>query len=101
VIIGRDATVICAGVRGALHVRLEAPLRTRVSRAAELDGISTEVAAQRQAREDRMRVLMSDRLMHWDPTDESRYDLVIDTSEVSLDDAVDMIVAASEAKRAA
>jgi glucuronide carrier protein len=42
---------------------------------------------------------MSQRLMHWDPDDASRYDLVIDTSDVSLDEAVDMIVAASEAKR--
>ncbi|CCH88475.1 glucuronide transporter:cation symporter [Modestobacter italicus] len=100
VVVGRDATVILSEMQGALHVRLEAPLRTRVSRAAEAYGVSTEVAAQRQAREDRMRVLMSDRLMHWDPTDASRYDLVIDTSEISLDDAVDMIVAASEAKRA-
>ena len=29
----------------------------------------------------------------------SRYDLVIDTGDVSLDEAVDMIVAHSEAKR--
>jgi glucuronide carrier protein len=100
VVVGRDATVILAEMQGAVHVRLEAPLRTRVGRAAEMYGISPELAAARQAREDRMRTLMSDRLMHWDPTDERRYDLVIDTGEVSLDDAVDSIVAASEAKRA-
>jgi len=100
VVVGRDATVILAEMQGAVHVRLEAPLRTRVGRAAEMYGISPELAAARQAREDRMRTLMSDRLMHWDPTDERRYDLVIDTGEVSLDGAVDSIVAASEAKRA-
>ncbi len=100
VVVGRDATVILAEMQGALHVRLEGPAGTRIARAAEAYGISTDVAAQRQEREDRMRTLMSDRLMHWDPADARHYDLVIDTSEVSLDDAVDRIVAASEAKQA-
>jgi glucuronide carrier protein len=99
VIVGRDATVILSDMQGALHVRLQAPVRTRVARAAEALGISPDVAAQRQEREDRVRTQMSQRLMHWDPDDASRYDLVIDTSDVSLDEAVDMIVAASEAKR--
>jgi hypothetical protein len=38
--------------------------------------------------------------MQWDPADARNYDLVIDIGEVSLHDAVDMIVTASEAKRA-
>ena len=42
---------------------------------------------------------MSQRLMHWDPADASRYDLVIDTSYASLDEAVEMIVAASQTRR--
>jgi glucuronide carrier protein len=99
VTVGRDATVILSGMQGALHVRLEAPPQARVSRAVEALGISRDVAARRQQREDRIRNQMSQRLMHWDPTDASRYDLVLDTSVVSLDDAVDMIVAASQAKR--
>ena len=97
-IVGRDATAILAGTEGVLHVRLEAPVRTRVARAAEDSGISLEVAARRQRREDRVRVQMSERLMQWNPTDPSRYDLVIDTGDASLDEAVDLIVAASQAK---
>jgi glucuronide carrier protein len=100
VVVGRDATVILAQMKGALHVRLEAPAPTRIIRAAEADGLGTDVAAQRQEREDRMRTLMSQRLMQWDPADARNYDLVIDIGEVSLHDAVDMIVTASEAKRA-
>ena len=50
--------------------------------------------AQRQRREDSVRTQMSKRLMQWDPAEASHYDLVLDTGEVSLDDAVDRIVAA-------
>ena len=78
---------------------LQAPVEARVSRAAEALGISLDVAARRQQREDRVRTLMSQRLMHWDPADASHYDLVIDTRHMSLDQAVDMIAAASEAER--
>jgi glucuronide carrier protein len=99
VIVGRDATVVLSGMQGALHVRLEAPVEARVSRAAEALGISLEDAARRQQREDRVRTLMSQRLMHWDPADASHYDLVIDTRHMSLDQAVDMIAAVSEAER--
>src|SRR5690625_2342040 len=100
VVVGRDATVVLAGMAGALHVRLEAPDVDRMARAIETEGLATEVAAQRLLREDRMRPRMSRRVMGWDPADHSRYDLVIDTSETSLDEAVDQIVAAVEAKRA-
>jgi glucuronide carrier protein len=100
VVVGRDATVILARMQGALHVRLEAPVQTRISHAAEASGISRDVAAQRQRREDRVRTTMSKRLMQWDPADASHYDLVLDTGDISLDDAVERIVAASEAARA-
>jgi glucuronide carrier protein len=99
VIVGRDATVILAGMRGALHVRLQAPVEARVSRAAQTPGVSRDVAERRLQREDRVRTQMSQRLMHWDPAEAGHYDLVIDTSETSLDDAVDMIVVASRTGR--
>lgn len=93
VLLGRDATRILSLMRGALHVRLEAPVRVRIDRAAETAGISREVAAQRQSREDRLRTEMSYRLMKYNPHDHDNYDLVINTGETSLDDAVDRIVA--------
>ena len=98
VIVGRDATVVLADQDGALHIRLTAPVEARRRMAAEQYGISTQVAAERLEREDRMRTEMSQRLMSWDPSDASRYDLVVDTSQVSPDDAVDQIVAAYRAK---
>ncbi|GAA3346817.1 hypothetical protein GCM10020358_59260 [Amorphoplanes nipponensis] len=99
VIVGRDATVILARTRGAVHVRLQAPVEARVSRAAQDSGVGRDVAQRRQQREDRVRTQMSQRLMHWDPADAGHYDLVIDTGDVPLDDAVDRIVAASQAER--
>ncbi|MDO5498055.1 MAG: glycoside-pentoside-hexuronide (GPH):cation symporter [Propionibacteriaceae bacterium] len=97
VVLGRDATRVLALMRGAFHIRLEAPVRVRIERAAESAHISRETAAQRQSREDRMRNEMSWRLMKYDATDHSYYDLVV-TTDQSLDDAVDQIVAAYRQK---
>ena len=38
VVVGRDATVILSSLQGALHVRLEAPVETRIARAAQVLG---------------------------------------------------------------
>ncbi|HHV22933.1 MAG TPA: MFS transporter [Propionibacterium sp.] len=97
VILGRDATRVLALMRGAFHIRLEAPVRVRIDRAAETAKISRETAAQRQSREDRMRNEMSMRLMKYDATDHAYYDLVVNTAD-SLDEAVDQIVAAYRQK---
>lgn len=98
VIVGRDATVILADTAGALHVHLVAPAPARIDKAAAAYGISREVAAERQEREDRMRTEMSQRLMSWVPADPKRYDLVVDTSAVTTHDAVEQIVASYRAK---
>jgi glucuronide carrier protein len=99
VVLGRDATAILGGMRGAVHIRMIGDVEDRIDRAAHDHGISREVAAQRQVREDRMRPRMSRRLMHWEPTDVGRYHLIVDSSRMSLDEAVEEIVAAVEAER--
>ena len=99
VVLGRDATAILGQMRGAVHIRVIGEVEDRIERATETYGISREVAQQRQVREDRMRPRMSRRLMHWEPTDEGRYHLIIDSSRMSLDEAVEEIVAAVEAER--
>ena len=98
VILGHDATQILKGMKGALHVRLVAPKNDRIKRAAAAEGISAQVAAERLEREDRMRVEMSRRLSGYDQADAKNYDLVINTSETSLDEAADQIVSAYRAK---
>ncbi|GAA4522602.1 hypothetical protein GCM10023160_11260 [Brachybacterium paraconglomeratum] len=99
VVLGRDATAILDNMRGAVHIRMIGEVEDRVERAATDYGISRELAEQRQVREDRMRPRMSRRLMQWEPTDDGRYHLIIDTSQMSLDEAVEEIVAAVEAER--
>ena len=58
-------------------------------------------ARARQAREDRVRAEMSLRLHNWDPRDNDRFDLVINTGMLSTDMAAAMIVAAYRIKVAA
>lgn len=99
VVVGRDATAVLGRMRGAVHIRMIGDPEDRIDRAAQTYGLDREVAAQRQVREDRMRPRMSRQLMHWEPTDEGRYHLIIDTSRMSLDEAVEEIVAAVEAER--
>lgn len=98
VILGRNATFVLAQQPRALHVRLTAPVATRVARAAEMDGISEDVATKRQEREDVIRVEMSQRLYGWDPEDDSFYDLIVNTGTYSLDEAVELIVSAYRVK---
>ena len=99
VLVGRDGCAVLTSMPGAVHVRLVGSVESRVARAAQEAGISPQLAGERQLREDAMRTAMSQRLMKYDPADPGNYDLVIDTGHVSLDQAVDQILAAVTAKR--
>ncbi len=92
VILGRSATQILAGVPGALHVKLIGPVEDRVARAAAEAGIDLDRARRRQQREDRVRVDMSKRFYRWDPSDDAPFDLVVNTGQFDLDQAVEVIV---------
>lgn len=98
VVLGRDATAILGSMRGAVHIRIISDTEDRIERAMRDHSLPREVAEQRQVREDRMRLRMSRRLMHWEPTDEGRYHLIIDSTRISLDEAVEENVAAVEAE---
>ncbi|APX32858.1 hypothetical protein BH708_09170 [Brachybacterium sp. P6-10-X1] len=69
-----------------------------MTRAGETDDLTAEVAAQHQVREDRMRPRMSGRTMGWGPSEPTRYHLIIDTSQMSLDGTVEKILAAARAQ---
>jgi cytidylate kinase len=92
VIVGRNATVILADRPGALHVLLTGDREDRVRRAAEEAGIPADQADRRQRREDEVRAEMSMSLYGWDPRLPDRYDMVINTSRIPLDAAVQAIV---------
>ncbi|MFZ1411083.1 MAG: cytidylate kinase family protein [Micropruina sp.] len=100
VVLGRNATVVLAGNPRALHVKLDGPVEARVARAAADAGIDPDRAARRQVHEDDVRAAMSFKLYHWDPRENDRYDLVINTAHLDLDAVTAIIVAASRAKAA-
>jgi len=100
VVVGRNATVILADLPNALHVKLDGPLEQRLARAAAEAGIDLAHARARQAREDRVRAEMSMRLHNWDPRNNDRFDLVINTGMLTTDTATGMIVAAYRIKAA-
>ena len=98
VIMGRNGAFILAGRPATLHVKLDGPLQQRLARAAKDSGINIARAAKRQKREDRIRADMSIDLYGWDPGENDRYDMVLNTGTLSLDTCVEIIVLASKVK---
>ena len=97
VVLGRAAAVILAERPRTLHVRLDGPVERRVERAAELEGISTTEARSRQGETDRSRTLFVRRLYHRDPEDASLYHLRIDSTILSAESVVKLLLVAIEA----
>jgi cytidylate kinase len=98
VILGRNGALILADRPATLHVKLDGPLNQRIERAARDSGIDVERAARRQAREDEARAEMSIVLYGWDPREDERYDLVVNTGTMDLDTCVGIIVQAVRIK---
>lgn len=98
VILGRNATIILADLPNALHVKLDAPPEDRIARAMAETGIDVHQARSRQAREDRVRAELSLRLHNWDPRENDRFDLVLNTSHLKDHEVLAMILAAYRVK---
>ncbi|WP_232549271.1 AAA family ATPase [Propioniciclava soli] len=92
VIHGRAGAHVLADRPATLHVKLIAPLSTRITRAATEAGITPERARHRQAREDRVRTDFCRRLYRWDPRENDRFDLVVNTASFTPEQAADLIV---------
>lgn len=92
VIVGRNATVILASRPNTLHVLLTGEADDRVARAAKEADVPLERAAKRRPREDDVRAQMSKVLYGWDPLAPDRYDLLINTSRISIEAAAGAIV---------
>lgn len=101
VILGRNGALILKDHPAALHVRLDGPVEARVARAAAGSGISAQQAAKRQKREDVLRAEMSQRLYGWDPREIAYYDLVLNTGQLDLDLAAEIITQAVRTKTGA
>lgn len=100
VILGRNGALILADIPTALHVQLDASVEVRIARAAREEGLDLAHARRRQRNEDCVRAEMSEKFYYWNPMSIDRYDLVVNTGVIDLDTAVDVIVAAYQAKAA-
>lgn len=100
VIMGRNAAVILGDRPNTLHVLLTGDVEDRVKRAAQRLGISEAESAKRRASEEDVRRQMSRTLYGWDPALPDRYDMLLNTSRVSVEAAVNAIVDAIQHRTA-
>jgi cytidylate kinase len=92
VILGRSAAVVLGKEHG-FHVRLDGPPALRVAQAATIDNISQDQARRHMDAADQARTAYVRRLYRADPADPRHYHLIIDSTAISLDTVVDVILA--------
>ncbi|MEV7006000.1 cytidylate kinase-like family protein [Streptosporangium sp. NPDC051022] len=97
VILGRAGAVVLADHPGALHVRLDAPLRRRVIQTATLTGVTERQARKLVEENDRARAAYVRHFYRVDPACPTVYHLVLDSTTIPVDACVELIVAASTA----
>jgi cytidylate kinase len=95
VLIGRGAHIICANLSNALHVRLVAPLETRVQHIADYFKLSEKEAAKYVEKTDRSRKEYVRRYFGADVADPHQYHLVINAGKVGYQEAAKIIVGAA------
>jgi cytidylate kinase len=94
VIIGRAGQIILANYPGVFHVQVVAPKSIRISRVAQAQNIPLECAKNQVDASDRFRQRYLRQHYHADWNDSSLYDLVINTSQISIKTAAELVIAA-------
>jgi cytidylate kinase len=90
---------VSKGVSHVLAVRVQARLEDRVTRKAKQDGVGEAAGRKALLREDKARLALAKLLFRAQDDDPGRFDLVIDSSEVGVDRAAEMIVETLNNKR--
>jgi cytidylate kinase len=98
VILGRSGALILAGHPHALHVRLDGPKERRIAQAVTLLGVDRATAERQLAETDRAREAYAQHFYRADVRDPALYHLVIDTTAIGLDTALELIVTAAAAR---
>jgi cytidylate kinase len=98
VILGMAGVFVLKGRKDTLHVRLDGPVEARRRQAMAHEGLDYETAARLQEQNDRARRAYVE---HFHPqsgawNDIRHYHLVLDSTVISLDTCVDLIVLAAE-----
>lgn len=98
VIVGRAGQVILHGVEDTLHVRVYAPLDLRVERLSERHNISPQVARTQIETSDQVRTRYLKRFYkaRWD--DPVLYDVMINTANLTVETAAQMVCKMVEQK---
>jgi cytidylate kinase len=98
VIIGRGANFVLRDMPGVLCVLLVGQRDARVRRAMQLYGLDRQAAEYQLDVNDEARLGYVRRHYSREPEDPTHYHLVVDSTAMDLDDVVDLIVRASEAR---
>src|SRR5207244_2374809 len=91
VIVGRASQVILAGLRDVLHVRILAPFEKRVAYVMQREGLDQHAAESRIHTKDHDRAKHLEMEYHQKLEDGHLYDLVLNTSLLDLESAVEVI----------
>ena len=94
IIIGRGGQVVLAGKPKVLHVRIIAPLETRIKRWQAREGYVYEDARKIVLKRDHAHIDFVRRYFNADLADPSLYDLVINTEKFTTTQAVELIARA-------
>jgi hypothetical protein len=95
VILGRAGAIVLRDYPGALHVRLDGDPERRVRQAMRLGGLTEEEARRAMEGNDSARTSYVRHYYRADPTDASQYDLLLDSTRLSLDTVTELIVTAA------
>ena len=91
VIVGRGSQVLLAQQRDVLYVRIIAPVEKRVAYVMQREGIDQAAAESRIKLKDHDRMKHLETAYHRKPADAHLYDIVLNTSYLTLDSAVEII----------
>jgi cytidylate kinase len=98
VVLGRAAALVLRDRRDALHVRLDGPRDRRIAAAVERQCRPVEVIRRELEANDRSREAYVRHFYRTDPALCRHYHLVVDSTVLSLDTVVDLVVAAARAR---
>jgi hypothetical protein len=98
VVLGRAAALVLADRPDALHVRLDGPRERRLAAAVERSGLPRDEVAREMTAADRGREAYVRHFYRRDPADAGLYHLVVDTTALPVDTAVQLVVTAARAR---
>ena len=91
VIVGRASQVILADRQDVMHVRVVAPFAQRVAYVMRREGLDHHAAEERIHRKEHERASYLEREYHHRPDEAPLYDLVVNTSRLDLESAVNVV----------